>query len=272
MKIGKPLTNSGRGKTDALLMKVTKRRVGISCCFLCGKRLTKKTRSDEHVFPAWIQNRFNLWNQELILLNGTTIPYRLLKIPYCKVCNNEHLGKIEQTMEAATRKGAASVRKLNPLIVLVWLSKILYGLLYREHLLSFDRKIPFKGRLVRRTFLKRLKTFYLFLQAARVTVQFAGSFPASIFVFSLQLPLNAKAHFDFQDSPLFLTVACRIGKVGIIAALQDGGSQHQLFQRYMARFQKVRLHPIQFNELVSKVFYKASLMKQNAQILNCWAG
>jgi hypothetical protein len=170
-------------------------------------------------------------------------------------------------MEAATRKGAASVRKLNPLIVLVWLSKILYGLLYREHLLSFDRKIPFKGRLVRRTFLKSLKTFYLFLQAARVTVQFAGSFPASIFVFSLQLPLNAKAHFDFQDSPLFLTVACRIGKVGIIAALQDGGSQHQLFQRYMARFQKVRLHPIQFNELVSKVFYKASLMNRTPRYL-----
>jgi hypothetical protein len=36
-----------------------------------------------------------LWNQSIVLLNQTEIPYRLLKIPCCSECNNEHLGRLE---------------------------------------------------------------------------------------------------------------------------------------------------------------------------------
>jgi hypothetical protein len=56
------------------------RRIGRSTCFLCGRRLGSRNRADEHIIPRWIQERFQLWNQTLTLLNGTTIAYRQLVI------------------------------------------------------------------------------------------------------------------------------------------------------------------------------------------------
>ena len=57
-------------------------------CFLCGSDLKSENYSVEHIFPKWLQNKFRLWNQELILLNGTAIKYRRLTIPCCKNCNS----------------------------------------------------------------------------------------------------------------------------------------------------------------------------------------
>ena len=65
-------------------------------CFLCGDQLTDAIRSPEHVFPAWLQHRVGLWNQEFTLLNETTIPYRQLTIPCCAECNNEYLGGLKR--------------------------------------------------------------------------------------------------------------------------------------------------------------------------------
>ena len=67
------------------------RSFGRSTCFLCARRLGSKNRSDEHIFPKWLQARFDLWNERLTLINGTTIPYRSLVVPCCKICNNHHL-------------------------------------------------------------------------------------------------------------------------------------------------------------------------------------
>ena len=247
---------------DSLFLKVGKRQAGRSLCFLCGKKLNKANRSDEHVFPTWLLKRFNLWNQELILLNGTSIPYRQITIPCCKTCNNVHLGRVEKAVEAAVSDGAKAVRGLDPTILLVWLSKILYGVLYREHLLHFDRRKASQGRLVPKAFLAKLKSFYLFLQAARVDMKFMGFFPASIFVFDVQVPKDVRIQFDFTDSPIFLAVACRLGGVGLVAALQDGGAQKTFCGRQMARFQSLHLHPTQFSELVTRVFYQASLFNR----------
>ena len=256
------LSSNAPKQIDSLFLKVGKRRAGRSLCFLCGKKLDKANRSDEHVFPTWLQKRFNLWNQELILLNGTSIPYRQITIPCCKTCNNVYLGRIEKAVEVAVSSGAKAVRGLSPVILLVWLSKILYGVLYREHLLHFDRKTRVKGRLVPKTFLAKLLSFYLFLQAARVDMKFMGFFPASIFVFDVQVPQDVRIQFDFTDSPVFLAVACRLGGVGIIAALQDGGAQKVFWGKQMTRFQSLHLHPTQFSELVTRVFYQASLFNR----------
>jgi hypothetical protein len=46
-------------------------------CFVCGGKAT----TVEHVIPSWLQRRFNLWNQHLVLPNGSAIPYRQLRVP-----------------------------------------------------------------------------------------------------------------------------------------------------------------------------------------------
>ena len=59
------------------------REFGMNTCFLCRCELTRQNRTDEHVIPKWVQRRFDLWNETLEMLNGTTIPYRQLIIPCC---------------------------------------------------------------------------------------------------------------------------------------------------------------------------------------------
>ena len=69
-------------------------------CFLCGELLTDVNRSKEHVYPKWLQNKFNLWNASLILLNNTPIRYKDLTIPCCKRCNGIMSNKIEKSVLA----------------------------------------------------------------------------------------------------------------------------------------------------------------------------
>src|SRR5713226_5139659 len=99
----------------SLFYAVERRRFGRSICFLCGRRLSPKNRSDEHVFPKWLQSRFSLWNQTLTLLNGTHIPYRSLTIPCCIECNTLHLSLIEDGISTATLRGHRAVAALDPL-------------------------------------------------------------------------------------------------------------------------------------------------------------
>ncbi|CUP05012.1 Uncharacterised protein [Clostridium baratii] len=60
-------------------------------CFLCGEELNSNNSTVEHVFPKWLQHKFDLWNKKLILLNGSEIQYKNLTIPCCKNCNNNYL-------------------------------------------------------------------------------------------------------------------------------------------------------------------------------------
>jgi hypothetical protein len=38
-------------------------------CFLCGVELIAGNRTEEHVFPRWMQREYDLWTQRLTLLN-----------------------------------------------------------------------------------------------------------------------------------------------------------------------------------------------------------
>jgi len=57
-----------------------------------------------------------------------------------------------------------------------------------------------------------------------------------------------------------MTIACRIGGVGILASLQDGGAQRDSKGAFWKRFQKYELHPLHFTELTAAFFYSTSLL------------
>ncbi len=251
-----------RSPDNLLFHAVRNRKFGGDTCFLCGRKLGTKNRADEHVIPAWVQHRFELWDQRLRLLNGSQIPYRQLKIPCCADCNSVHLSKVEACVRAAVEGGPEHVAHLNAITLFLWLGKIFYGLLYKEFFLPLDRKCPRRGRIVNRTLLRRFDLHHLFLQAVRVPLDFGDSFPASIFVFSTQAPKDPKLQFDLTDWLDGLTISIRMGAVGILAALQDGGAQRTTHADDLYAYQTIDLHPLQFAELTAAFFYKASLMNR----------
>jgi hypothetical protein len=229
-------------------------------CFLCGHELGQK-KTTEHVFPKWLQQKFNLTNQKIHLLNRTTIPYRKLTIPCCQSCNTKYLAKVEDTVKQYYQKGFSEFAKIDKLLVFQWIAKIFYGLLFKELSLPIERSDPTQGFITNPEFLSQLRMLHLFLQSVRKPFEFSVSHPWSIFIVETHT-YGDERDFDYHDEIFSLVFSIRMGEIGIIACLEDNGAQEELFSNYFEKFKGIKLHPIQFDELVAKVVYKRHLMNR----------
>jgi hypothetical protein len=238
--------------------ELSRRIYDSTVCFLCGRLLEEFGSTEEHIFPRWVQKRFDLWNQKLTLLNGTTIPYRSLTVPCCEECNKYRLQPIEVAMSAAMAKGAEEVRALGNNVLFLWLGKIFYAILYKELSLSSERKKINSGAMVPEEVIRGYESHLFFLQAARGKVETKDFCPGSIFVFRTQSHNQVAFQWDYCDNIDTLFMGVRMGEVGIIGVLADGGAQ-QLFSDFCEPIQDFPLHPIQFRELCAVFSYQSTL-------------
>lgn len=234
-------------------------------CFLCGKPLTDD-RSNEHIFPKWILNKYNLWDTEIVLLNRTTIPYRNLTVPCCQSCNTEFLSPVENMISTHLQGGYSQFVQLERIRIYQWLVKIFYGLLFKELSLLVDRRDTKYGYITSPELLEQLKTLHVLLQSVRVPFQLEGSPPWSIFIVETH-SYGDERDFDYHDHLATLTFSIRLSGIGIIACLEDNGAQEQIYSDYFDKFKGIKLHPIQFRELVAKVAYKAYLMNRTPKYI-----
>ena len=227
-------------------------------CFLCGRGLLKGDYTEEHVIPQWAQNRYELRNQELVLLNRTSIPYRQLTVPCCDECNRYRLKPIEDSVSQTVEAGRNAVLSLGHKVLFLWLGKIIYGILYKELLLLLERSDPASQTIITPAILERFQNHRFFLQQARETVELVDFRPGSIFVFSMQALPERKLEWDLTDNVDTMFIGCRVGRVALFATLADGGAQ----QAYKDAYQDIgplELHPIQFRELCAHFSYRSTL-------------
>jgi len=228
-------------------------------CFLCSTPLSKTNRTDEHIFPKWLQIRSDLWDKSITLLNHTTIPYRLLKIPCCTECNNEYLSKLELQVSDAFKSGCDAVRKLDPLCLFQWCSKLLYGMLHKEMSLLFDQREVEMGTIVEPEFMENLTTFHHFMTSIRRPFKFFSFTPYSLFVVETHDYGQTGRNFDYLDLLEFgssletlrgtLVLGIRSADVGIICVFQDNGAQKQELQDIYDKYEGTPLQPKQFSEV-----------------------
>ena len=227
-------------------------------CFLCGCLLTESNATSEHVFPRWAQNRYDLWNQQVVLLNRTSIPYRQFTVPCCEDCNRYRLKPLEDSLSQTVEQGKQAVVSLGKRLLFLWLGKIFYGMLYKEMTLLFDRSSPKGKRIITPEFARHYRMHRFFLQQAREVVHPANFDVGSILVFSMQPLTEKRLEWDFCDNIDTMFIGCRVGRVGLIAVLGDGGAQ-QLFEDAYSDIQNLDLHPIQFRELCAHFSYRSML-------------
>ena len=238
-------------------------------CFLCGVRLNSKNSSREHIFPKFLLNRFKLWEQRLTLVNGTEIAYRKVVIPCCKTCNNKYIGRIDKKIAQAVKGGFDEFANLDEVLVFQWLSRILYSILYLEMITPRDPRFK-RRKILKKTFFRSLETVYVFLNSVRIKAQFHKPYPWSIFLFKTQTHSDAQFNFDFKDNPIMLTIAVRMGDIGIVAALQENGALQALEEESLGitHARALQLHPVQFCEVVARIFYAASLLDRVPKYMN----
>lgn len=227
-------------------------------CFLCGELLTDNNRSKEHLYPKWLQNKFNLWNDSLILLNRTSIKYKDLTIPCCKRCNEIMSNKIEKPIQQLVDGGYDTFVDCNKEIVFQWLTKISYGILFKELSLKFDRSNPDSEPIFDPNDMKERKMQYMFLKSIINETTFHNK-PYSIFVFKVKT--NGERYWSWEN-PFIHTFCLQMNDIGIVACLMDNNLNEQFF----LGFEKQRnlldqhLHPAQFLEVCAMIVYKASLI------------
>lgn len=236
---------------NSLFYKIDKKNYDNNYCFLCGIKLNRTNRSDEHVIPKWIQRKYCLRNEELYLLNGTSIKYRNLKIPCCSKCNNEYLSKLEKRIATAEAAGYDSFVKLSRYDIFYWVSKIYYGLIYRELSLLRDIRNPQGGYLLDSEYLQTFRSHYMFLQGIRGKHICDNFFPSSLFIVKVQKPNNIKYQWDLLDIQNKIFIALRFGEIGIIAPLQDMESIDKSFN--LDDIYKFELNPDQFCEIAAAI-------------------
>lgn len=146
----------------------------------------------------------------------------------------------------------------------MWLSKIFYGILYRESLLRADRKQG-KRTIIPKALLQELRLHHDFMQGIRRSLEFPAGIPGSIFIYGTSVPDRTELQFDFLDNHANRSIALRMGSVGLICCFQDGGMTKG-FHDHLNRtyYRDTPLHPVQFREATAEVFYKSMLLDSTA--------
>lgn len=227
-----------------------------SSCFLCGGPVDQDRDSQEHVFPKWLQRRYDLWDKRLGLLNGTSLAYRELRIPCCAPCNGGPLSDLEKIVAAASDYEALSA--LNERLIYLWVGKLFYGILRKELSLPMDRARRDQGGILPEATLRSFANLHLFLQGIRGQHTFVGPPPYSVLLCHLH-DLGQPRNFSFRDQLVHMTAAIRMGDAGMIVAFEDDGLATRTFGCHVAKAGGRKLHPIQFDELYAKVAYQSSL-------------
>jgi hypothetical protein len=249
--------SAGGNQVDVTREEFFRQALDPEVCFLCGRDALDEDRTREHVFPKWLLNRHDLWNQRLTLLNGETIPYRQLTITCCATCNNGVLAELEDEVGQAFAGGPDAVRALDPERLFLWLAKFYYGLLFRELSLVLDRRDPSAGMIVDEEMLKEYGLHHLLLRRLLGVVEW-NEFPGSIFIFDALDHLDPAHTFDYFDAFDAPFVCLRSGRTFVVAFLQDFGAVHHLGVEQGPRCQAARaveLHPLQCAELMTVFSY-----------------
>jgi hypothetical protein len=147
----------------------------------------------------------------------------------------------------------------------IWVMKILLGIVYAERILPLRRSKPAGRRILPREMKDSLRMTHFFVQQLNLKINFEAEgklrVPGSIFIFNLKKYRDLKSHFHFRDDMGTLSVFLRLGNRGIIA-VSDGGALELELGPLVKRDAAVKLHPVQFDEMGARLFYKSSLFNR----------
>lgn len=221
-------------------------------CFLCGG----EPDSQEHVFPKWLQRKYDLWNQRIYFPNGTSIQYKDLKIPCCKNCNNKSLSQLENKIKEAVNGGYEKFKNLDELTILQWVTKVYYGNLFKKLNLLIDRKNKDLGTMVNKEQIFSYRGLHEFLQSLRKPIEFTGDIPWSIQVFQVHNDPRLE-DYEYIDT-IFITGCIRLADIGIVYSFGDWGYAKLGNSKIVNDFKDLIIHPIQLQEIAARFSYARS--------------
>jgi len=227
-------------------------------CFLTGKPL-ESIDEEIQVFPTWLMQKFNLQDQAFKMLDERINSYKQLKMP-CSAEVAEEIEKLDAEFQAAFEGGYEKIKDLPQLTLFQWISRIVYGVVYCEIQAGVQQQVLTGEELnFSQVLAHKFKNLHIMMQSLLYPMQFDGTWPFKIHIFKVDNPEN---HFSYRDEINTLVFSLRMGDFGIVACLQDNGTNAIYHEKVLKDFENKTLHPIQFEEICARFFYSAYLFSR----------
>jgi hypothetical protein len=232
-----------------------------SRCFLCGIDASAAQFNDEHVIPDWLLRRFALHRRTITLPNCTTLPYGQYKLRCCQTCNSLLGQEVEERISALLGDNiadfASGLSQTSNCLLYQWLCLLFIKTHLKDRDLRADRD--------RRSPSPQLSTLYEWRRlhhihsVARAAVSGVSIDPAvqgTILVFEMN---TSDEPFDYGDIYDHSTVVLRVGRIGVVAVLNDCGATGLILDEFLSGID-APLVDIQLREIAARAAYGNELL------------
>lgn len=231
-------------------------------CVMCRELLYDDTKTVEHIFPQWLQNEFNLWNEKITLPNNSQTLYRQFTVPCCKECNNGPMSAWEKLIQSAVEKGYDEFIKLDEEIVVWWLLKIYYSKMVKELSFKENIRIPNSCMMISDEQICAYKNIYFYMCELLKGTKFKNPKPYELYIFR-----TYNEHcFDYIDDISRHVVYMQMSDILIVCSFDSYRVFSLQYKKELQELSKLdRIHPLQALEMFSKIIYYKSHYKFDSE-------
>lgn len=229
-------------------------------CFLSGDTFSSPI-AEIPIMPEWLLKVANFTGEEQIkLLDESVRSYNMLKVP----CNTELLAHflepLEEKVATAFAGGFAAVSALDEVELFRWIGKFMYSLIYIEMNAAVRlQQLSADGVNMSQGLMHKFGNLHTMIQGIYLDVVFEDFSPWSIVV----VPLEEKdTAFSFRDEINTMTFSMKLGDFGIVACLQDNGTNKKFHGELLEQIEGMPLSAPQFEELCARFYYSAYLFNR----------
>ncbi|WP_442589737.1 hypothetical protein ACSBL2_00605 [Pedobacter sp. AW31-3R] len=229
-------------------------------CFLSGDTF-KSPVIQSNVLPEWLLAVANFsGNEQIKLLDETIRSYNELKIPVNAEVLTHFINPLEDKIASAFDQGYAGVSQLEEVDLFKWIGKFLYSLIYIEmHAAVGQQQLSSDGINMSQGLMHKFGNLQTMIQGIYLNVEFEDFTPWSIVIVPLE---QADTAFSFRDEINTLTFSLKLKDFGIIACLQDNGTNRRYHQEILDQIGDNAVTEQQFEELCARFFYSAYLFNR----------
>ena len=228
-------------------------------CFLSGQALVS-SEEEKGVFAPWFLQAFGLSVRPFKLLDESIATYQALKVPCSSAVYEEAIAPLEAEIQEAFSKGYEGLKEVSEIKLFQWIAKLLYGIIYHEIKQGIrQQKTLGEAFTLSQAMAHKFGNLHIMLQSLIQPINFEEPKPWSIQMFKLAQEDN---FFSYRDELNTLSFSLRAHDFGIIACLQDNGTNAQYHHGILEICDDQTLSPAQFEELCARFFYSAYLFNR----------
>lgn len=228
-------------------------------CFLSGEKLAPSDQAIP-VFPQWLMQEYDLAGKPFKLLDESMASYQDMTLPCSNSIYNEALVPLEEEIKTAFMNGYEAVSLIPEIKLFQWIGKMVYGILFNEIRIGIrQQQAQNEEFILSQSLMHKFSNLHIMLQSLITPVIFDGTLPWTIRI----VRLNAKQDlFNYRDEINTLTFSLSMKDFGIIACLQDNGTNNVYHKEILGKIGDQALHPVQFEEISGRFFYSNYLFNR----------